>query len=112
MTNRYARILAAGGAAVLAVTLGIPAALAAGSWSIQPGGSVQAKAGTVRITDTTTATMLTCPRWSPVLSGPVSFAPIGGGGNLLKSRPAGSGGPGAAEAPRAFRGQPQQAGHG
>ncbi len=62
MSNPYARILAAGGAAVLAVTLGVPAALAAGTWTVQPGGGVQATSGLVNIRDTMTGTLLTCVR--------------------------------------------------
>jgi hypothetical protein len=45
MSYRYARILAAGGAAVLVAALGVPAALASGTWTIQPGGAFQATAG-------------------------------------------------------------------
>jgi hypothetical protein len=62
MSNPYARILAAGGAMVLAVTLSVPAALAAGTWTVQPGGGVQATSGLVNIRDTTTGTLLTCVR--------------------------------------------------
>jgi hypothetical protein len=60
MSNRYARILAAGGAAVLAITLGVPAALAASTWTIQPGGGVQATSGRFTANDTTTRTALSC----------------------------------------------------
>jgi hypothetical protein len=45
MSNRYARIQAAGGAAVLVAALGVPAALASGTWTVQPGGAFQATAG-------------------------------------------------------------------
>jgi hypothetical protein len=44
MRIRYARVLAAGGAAVLVAALGVPAALASGTWTIQPGGAFQATA--------------------------------------------------------------------
>ncbi len=60
MSNRYARILAAGGAVVLAVTLGVPAALAAGAWAIQPGGRIQATSGRATLADTTTGSALPC----------------------------------------------------
>jgi hypothetical protein len=62
MSNRYARILASGCAAVLVAALGVTAALAAGTWTIQPGDGIQAKAMTdrVTITDTTTGTLLKC----------------------------------------------------
>ena len=44
MSNRYARILATGGTAVLVAAIGVPAALAAATtWTIQPGGAVHAK---------------------------------------------------------------------
>jgi hypothetical protein len=62
MSNRYA-ILAAGCAAVLAATLGIPAAFAAaGTWTIQPGGGIQAtpSSGQFILTDTTTREMFRC----------------------------------------------------
>jgi len=62
MSNRYTRILAAGAAAVLAATVGVPAALAAGTWTVQPGGGVQATSGLVNIRDTMTGTLLTCVR--------------------------------------------------
>ena len=60
MGNRYARILAAGGAAVLVAALGVPAALAAGPWTVQPGGGVRAMSGWFTATDTTTGTLLRC----------------------------------------------------
>jgi hypothetical protein len=62
MSNRCARILAAGGAAVLAVTLGVAAALAAGTWTIQPGGGIQATASerVVTLRDTTTSSPIYC----------------------------------------------------
>jgi hypothetical protein len=65
MSNRYARILAAGGAAVLVAALGVTTALAAATaktWTIQPGGGVQAKAMTdgVTLIDATTGTLLKC----------------------------------------------------
>ena len=60
MGNRYARILAAGGAAALALTLGVPAALASGTWTIQPGGGIQAASGKLTLSDTTTRQTLNC----------------------------------------------------
>ena len=68
MSNRYARILAAGGAAVLMAALGVPAALAAAAvknWTVQPGGAIQAQAISGRpthftFTDTTTGTATPC----------------------------------------------------
>jgi hypothetical protein len=56
MSNRYARILAAGGAAVLVAALGGPAAVAAvtpGTWTVQPGGAITATAGATILTDPT-----------------------------------------------------------
>jgi hypothetical protein len=54
MSNWYARILAAGCAAVLAATLAAAPALAAGTWTIQPGGAITATSGPVTVTDTAT----------------------------------------------------------
>jgi hypothetical protein len=60
MSNRYARILAAGGAAVLAATLAATPALAATTWTIKPGGAMTATSGKTTFKDTTTGTVLTC----------------------------------------------------
>jgi hypothetical protein len=61
MSNRCARILAAGGAAVLVAALGVPAALAATAWTIQPGGGVQAmSSGPFLFTDSKTGTVTEC----------------------------------------------------
>jgi hypothetical protein len=60
MNNRYARILAAGAPAVLAATLGTQAALAAGTWTIQPGGRIQAASGLSAAADPRTGTDLRC----------------------------------------------------
>ena len=52
MRNRYARTLAAGGAAILLAALGAPTALAAATvktWTIHPGGAVHAKSGRVTL---------------------------------------------------------------
>ena len=51
MSSRYARILAAGGAAVLAVTLAPAPALAATTWTIKPGGAITAMSGPVTVND-------------------------------------------------------------
>jgi hypothetical protein len=63
MSNRCARILTAGGAAVLVTALGVPAALAAATaktWTVQPGGAITASSGQFTATDTTTGTLLQC----------------------------------------------------
>ena len=60
MNNRYARILAGCSAGALAVTLGVPAALAAGTWTVQPGGSVQAASAGLFVIDTTTGNKIEC----------------------------------------------------
>jgi hypothetical protein len=60
MSNRYARILAAGGAAVLAAALAAAPALATITWTIQPGGAMTAASGTVAVKDTKTGTVITC----------------------------------------------------
>jgi hypothetical protein len=60
MSNRYARILAAGGAAALAATLAAAPALAATTWTIRPGGAITAKSGEVAVKDPKTGTVLTC----------------------------------------------------
>lgn len=63
MGNRYARILVAGGAAVLVAALGSPAALAAATattWTVQPGGAITAAGGSLTLTDTNGAVSDTC----------------------------------------------------
>jgi len=60
MSNRCARILAAGCAAVLAGSLGATPALAATTWTIQPGGSITAMSGKAAVEDTTTGSTITC----------------------------------------------------
>jgi hypothetical protein len=61
MSNRYARILAAGGAAVLMATLSVTTALAAATtWTIQSGGGIQAMSGPFTFKDTTTGTVGKC----------------------------------------------------
>lgn len=60
MSNRYARILAAGCAAVLAATLAAAPALAATTWTIKPGGGIKATSGTVTVKDTRTRSVLMC----------------------------------------------------
>ncbi len=60
MSNRYAHVLAAGSAAVLLAALGVPAALAAGTWTIRPGGGIQATSSGRVITDTKTGAVISC----------------------------------------------------
>jgi hypothetical protein len=61
MSNRYARILAAGCAAVLAATLAAAPALAATTWTIQPGGAITAtSSGVFTFQDHKTGTVLKC----------------------------------------------------
>ena len=60
MSNRQARILAAGCAAVLAATLAAAPVLAAGTWTIHPGGAITATSGKTVLKDTRTGTGITC----------------------------------------------------
>ena len=60
MTRRYARSLVAVPAAVLAVTLGVTAALAATTWTVRPGGPLSLTSGTLTFTDTKTRSNFTC----------------------------------------------------
>jgi hypothetical protein len=63
MSNRYARILSAGGAAVLVASPGVPAALAAAAantWTVQPGGAITATSGNGRLTDIAPAHAMRC----------------------------------------------------
>jgi hypothetical protein len=63
MSNRYARILAVGAAAVLVATLDGPAALAAvtaSTWTVQPGGAINATAGSLTLMDTKDGVSDTC----------------------------------------------------
>jgi hypothetical protein len=62
MRHRCARVLAVDAAAVLAATLGVPAALAAGTWTIQPGGGIRAtsSSGQFTLTDTATRAVISC----------------------------------------------------
>ena len=60
MSRRYARILVAGCAAVLAATVGATAAFAAATWTIQPGGPVSLKSGTFTLKDPRTGTTIPC----------------------------------------------------
>jgi hypothetical protein len=58
MSNRSARILVAGGAAVLVAVVGGPVALAAATattWTVRPGGAITATAGSLTLTDTTSS---------------------------------------------------------
>jgi len=63
MSNRFARILAAGGAAVLVAALGVTTAWAAATtktWTIQPGGAIKAASTRFAFTDTTTGNVTVC----------------------------------------------------
>lgn len=63
MSNRYARILITGGAAVLVAALGAPAALAAAAaatWTVRPGGAITGAAGSLTLTDTRSGVSDTC----------------------------------------------------
>jgi hypothetical protein len=62
MSNRYARALAAGGAAVTVAALGVPAALAAGTWTVRPGGAISLSltSGRFTVKDTPTGAMIRC----------------------------------------------------
>jgi hypothetical protein len=86
MGNRCARILVAGGAAVLVAALGGPAALAAATattWTVQPGGAITATAGSLTLTDTKTGASDTCT--SSTMSGtlkPGSGLPGSGVGSI------------------------------
>lgn len=82
MSRRYARILVAGCAAVLAATLGTGTALAAATWTVQPGGSVLLKSGRVTLTDTKTDNSTFCR--SALVSGTLQ------GGSGLSGTGAGS----------------------
>jgi hypothetical protein len=59
-SRRYARMLVAGCAAVLAATVGATTALAAATWTVRPGGPVSLKSGTFTLKDTKTGTMIIC----------------------------------------------------
>jgi len=60
MSNRYARILAAGCSAVLAATLAAAPAVAAATWTIQPGGAMTATSARPTLKDAKTGTVLVC----------------------------------------------------
>jgi hypothetical protein len=100
MRNRCARILAAGGAAVLVAALGVPTALAAATaktWTVQPGGAITASSGQFTATDTTTGTFLQCR--SSSASGTLksgSGLPGADAGSLSAVGVTGCGGPGPA----------------
>jgi hypothetical protein len=51
VSKRYAHLLFAGCAAVLAAVLGVTAALAATTWTVKPGGAITAKSGTATFKD-------------------------------------------------------------
>jgi len=89
MSNRYARVLVAGGAAVLVAALGGPAALAAATantWTVRPGGTITATAGSLTLTDTRSGVSDTCA--SSTMSGPLkagSGLPGSGIGSVSKA---------------------------
>jgi hypothetical protein len=63
MGSRHARILAAGGAAVLVAALGVTTAWAAATtttWTIKPGGAIHATSARFTFTDTKTHTVTVC----------------------------------------------------
>ena len=60
MRKRYAGILFAGCAGVLAAALTVTTARAATTWTIRPGGAVTAKSGTATFKDTKTRQLFTC----------------------------------------------------
>jgi hypothetical protein len=62
MHKRIATILATGGAVALTVGLTATASFAttAGTWTVTPGGVTTGTAGTTKLTDTSTNTVLTC----------------------------------------------------
>jgi hypothetical protein len=63
MSQRYACILAAGGAVVLAAALGVTTAWAAATtrtWTIHPGGAIHATSARFTFTDTTTGNVTVC----------------------------------------------------
>jgi hypothetical protein len=60
MLPPQARILFAGCAAIWAATLGVTTALAATTWTIQPGGAFGAQSRTATFKDTTTGNRFTC----------------------------------------------------
>jgi hypothetical protein len=81
MSRRYARVLVAGCAAVLAATLGTSTALAAATWTVQPGGPVLLKSGRVTLTDTKTDNSASCQsaRVSGTLQGGSGLSGTGAG---------------------------------
>jgi hypothetical protein len=60
MLKRSGSILFASVAAAATIGLGAGQALAAGGWSVSPGGSITGKAGTTTLKDTSSNTTLTC----------------------------------------------------
>jgi hypothetical protein len=67
VSQRYARVLVAGCAAVLAATAGATIALAAATWTVRPGGAISLKSGDLTVRDTRTGTTVICA--SSVLKG-------------------------------------------
>lgn len=61
MSHRYAGLLMAGCAAVLAATMGAATTLAATTWTVQPGGPVSLTSGRFTMKDTSTGAQTDCP---------------------------------------------------
>ena len=61
MSKRFTRLSLAVPAAVLFTGLGVTTALAAATWTVQPGGTVTAKTGLVFIKDASTGGEVECP---------------------------------------------------
>jgi hypothetical protein len=60
MNRHYARVLVAGGAAVLVTALAVPVALAAVTWTVQPGGAIETTSAPVTFKDTMTGAHFSC----------------------------------------------------
>ena len=60
MSRHYVRVLVAVGAAVLVAALGVPVALAAVTWTVQPGGAIESTSAPVTFKDTTTGAHFSC----------------------------------------------------
>jgi hypothetical protein len=60
MWKRSGSIMLASVAAAATIGLGAGQAFAAGGWSVSPGGNITGKAGTTKLKDTSTGTVLSC----------------------------------------------------